>query len=119
EGFAAPRYTAALPSRSLAYVTDSARQEVVAVDVAKGEVVSRTEVPGPARHVSISPNGSVLWTSLGSKAEADAVLDLREAAPPRLVRTLSPPFLAHDVLLAPPDGRRLVASGARPPLPPY
>jgi DNA-binding beta-propeller fold protein YncE len=104
EGFAAPRYTAAHPSGAIAYVTDSSNAEVVTLDLRRGRVVSRTAVPGPARHVSISPDGRTLWTSLGSTAPHVAVLDTQDARKPRLVRTITPPFLAHDVVFAP-DGR--------------
>jgi sugar lactone lactonase YvrE len=110
--FAAPRYTAMHPSRAIAYVTDSSNEEVVAVDLARGRVLWRTGVPGPARHVSISPDGSVVWTSLGSTAPRIAVLDTSDPRRPRLVRTIEPPFLAHDVVFAP-DGRGIwVTSGS-------
>ncbi len=109
DGFRAPRYTAA--RGSLAYVTDSARGEVVTVDVRRGSVVARAPVPGPARHVTITPDGGTIWTALGSKAREIAVLDTQKPRRPRLVRTLTPPFLAHDVVAAP-DGRHVwVTSG--------
>lgn len=104
EGFAAPRYTAAHPAGAIAYVTDSSNAEVVALDLRRGRIVWRTSVPGPARHVSISPDGRTLWTSLGSTAPHVAVLDTRDARRPKLVRLITPPFLAHDVVFAP-DGR--------------
>jgi DNA-binding beta-propeller fold protein YncE len=69
-------------------------------------------VPGPARHVSISPDGRTVWTSLGSKASRIAVLDSSDPQRPRLVRTFAPPFLAHDVVFAP-DGQGVwVTSGS-------
>ncbi len=109
DGFAAPRYTAG--RGRLAYVTDSATREVVAVDVARGGVVGRTVVPGPARHVTITPEGEEIWTALGSKARQLAILDARKPRRPRLVRTVTPPFLAHDVVAAP-DARHVwVTSG--------
>jgi DNA-binding beta-propeller fold protein YncE len=111
-GFSAPRYTAAHPARQIAYVTDSAARQVVTVDVERGRVVSRTQVPGQARHVSVGPSGATLWTSLGSKAERIAVLDVREPLRPRLVCTVEPPFLAHDVVFAPGGHQIWVTSGA-------
>jgi DNA-binding beta-propeller fold protein YncE len=111
-GLSAPRYTAAHPVWLVAYVTDSAAQQVVTVDVERGRIVSRTQVPGPARHVSLSPGGSTLWTSLGSKAERIALLDVKEPLRPRLVRTIEPPFLAHDVVFAPGGKHVWVTSGA-------
>jgi hypothetical protein len=46
----------------------------------------------------------MLWTALGAKAVRVAALDTSDARRPRLVRTFTPPFLAHDVVFAP-DGR--------------
>lgn len=112
EGFAAPRYTAVHPNRRIAYVTDSAAAEVVAIDLQRGRIASRTAVPGPARHVSLDGSGSLLWASLGSKAERIAVLDVDRRGRPRFERTITPSFLAHDVVFAP-DGRHAwVTSGA-------
>jgi hypothetical protein len=104
EGFEEPRYTAVNPGRPFAYVTDSAREEVVVVDPHQARIVWRTRVPGPARHISISPDGRTIWTALGTTAARIAVLDSRDARRPRFVRTIAPPFLAHDVVFAP-DGR--------------
>jgi len=112
EGFAAPRYTAVHPRLPLAYITDSASEEVVVLDAERGRVLWRTRVPGPARHVSISRDGRVLWTALGAKAARVAVLGTDDPRRPRLVRTFVPPFLAHDVVFAP-DGRTVwVTSGS-------
>ena len=110
--FAEPRYTAVHPSGAVAYVTDSERREVVAVDLARGRVVWRVAVPGPARHVSISPDGDALWTSLGSTARRLAVLDTSGRGRPRLVGTIAPPFLAHDVVFSPDGSTVWVTSGS-------
>lgn len=111
DAFEAPRYTAVHPRGRLAFVTDSAREEVVVVDVQEARVVARARVPGPARHVSTSRDGRTLWTVLGNAAPAVAELDTRDPRRPRLVRTITPPFLAHDVVFAP-DGRTVwVTSG--------
>jgi DNA-binding beta-propeller fold protein YncE len=111
EHFEEPRYVAAHPVWMIAYVTDSAREEVVAIDVEQARVLGRASVPGPARHVSISHDGKTIWTALGTKAARVAVLDASDPRRPRLVRTISPPFLAHDVVFAP-DGRTVwVTSG--------
>ena len=112
DGFEAPRYTAVHPQRPLAYVTDSLREEVAVVDAEHAKVVGRARVPGPARHVSISPDGRTLWTALGTAASRVALLDASDPRRPKLVRTISPPFPAHDVCFAP-DGRAAwVTSGA-------
>jgi DNA-binding beta-propeller fold protein YncE len=112
DGFEEPRYTAIHPRRRLAYVTDSAREQVVVLDPEEARIVSRTSVPGPARHISVSSDGRTIWTALGTAAARLAVLDARDPRRPKLVRTLTPPFLAHDVVFAP-DGRTVwVTSGA-------
>ncbi len=111
DGFSEPRYTAVHPRLPLAYVTDSALEQVAVLDVDRGRVLWRTSVPGPARHISASPDGRTLWTALGTKAERIAVLDAYDPRRPRLVRSFRPPFLAHDVVFAP-DGRAVwVTSG--------
>jgi DNA-binding beta-propeller fold protein YncE len=109
----APRYTAVSPDRRLAYVTDSARQEVVVVELSGRRVVGRIPVGGPCRHVGIDRDGTRLWTALGSKAERVAVISLSDPRRPRPVTMIKPPFLAHDVGFTP-DGRRVwITSGDR------
>jgi DNA-binding beta-propeller fold protein YncE len=111
-GFGQPRYTAASPDGRHAYVTDSSRGELVVVGLERSRVVHRTEVGGPARHLGIDAAGRTLWVALGTKAPELAVLSLADPSRPRLVRTIRPPFLAHDVGFAP-DGRVWVTSGDR------
>ncbi|HEY7148594.1 MAG TPA: hypothetical protein VH420_04030 [Gaiellaceae bacterium] len=112
-GFGEPRYTAGHPDGRHAYVSDAKRGQVVALDVLRGRVLSRTRVGALARHITIDPAGRTLWVSLGSKAREVAVVDVSHRARPRLVRRFRPPFLAHDVGWAP-DGRRVwVSSGDR------
>jgi DNA-binding beta-propeller fold protein YncE len=111
--FAEPRYTASHPDGRHAYVSDSKRGEVVAVDVVAGRVLGRVVVGGPARHITIDPRGRILWCSLGSMAEELAILNVADPARPRLVHRLAPPFRAHDVGFVP-DGRQVwVSSGDR------
>jgi DNA-binding beta-propeller fold protein YncE len=111
DNFEAPRYTAVHPRQLLAYVTDSTAEEVVTLDLRRARIVARTRVPGPARHVSISPDGRTLWTALGNAAARIAILDTSDPRRPRLARRFAPPFAAHDVVFAP-DGKRVwVTSG--------
>ena len=112
-GFWEPRYTAAHPGGRFAFVTDSGRGEVVAVDVVRGVVVGRVGVGGPARHVSLDRRGKTLWVALGTKAEHVALVDVSRPAQPRLLGRFSPPFLAHDVALEPGGGPAWVTSGDR------
>jgi DNA-binding beta-propeller fold protein YncE len=106
-GFVEPRYTAAHPDGRHAFVTDSGRSGVTAIDVARGVVVARAALPGWARHVTIDRSGGRLWVSLGSAAEHVAVVDTRTM---RRESLLTPGFASHDVASAP-DGRLWVTSG--------
>jgi hypothetical protein len=111
--FDEPRYTAAGANARHAFVTDSGSHEVVTVDVLSGRTVARVGVGGPARHVSIDPSYKILWVSLGSKAEEVAVVDVSRPMAPRLLRHFRPPFLAHDVGIAPGGRHVWVSSGDR------
>jgi DNA-binding beta-propeller fold protein YncE len=110
--FVEPRYTVASPEGRYAFVSDSGTGQLVVLDVLRGIVVARVRVGGPARHLSLRPDGRRLWVSLGSKAREIAVLDVRDPARPRLVRRFSPPWLAHDVGFGP-RSRVWVTSGDR------
>lgn len=107
-GFVEPRYTAAHPDGVHAFVTDSGRSSVVIVDTRRGTVVDRVRLPGWARHLTISRDGSRVWAGLGSASEHVAVV---ATEPLRHVGNLTPGFLAHDVGLAP-DGRLWITSGS-------
>jgi DNA-binding beta-propeller fold protein YncE len=111
-GFREPRYTAADVGGRYAYVSDSGRQDVARVDVLRGEVLERLALGGPARHISLSPSGRLLWVALGSKAEQVAVVDV-EGRRLRLVARIEPPFLAHDVGFTPGGRTVWVTSGDR------
>lgn len=111
--FGAPRYTAVSPDRRFAYVTDSERREVAVVEVAGRRVVGRVAVDGPARHIAVDRTGGRLWVALGNKAPAVAVLSLAEPRRPRVVGTIRPPFLAHDVGFTPGGRRVWLTSGDR------
>ncbi len=111
--FDEPRYTAVRKDARFAYVTDSRRGDVAVLDLARGRVVGRTELGGPARHVTLSPDGTALWVALGSKAAEFAVIDVSRPTRPRLVRRIAPPYLAHDVGFDPLGDRAFVTSGDR------
>jgi YVTN family beta-propeller protein len=104
-GFGEPRYTAADPDGRHAYVTDAKRGDVAVLDVVRGVVLRRIPVGERARHITL--RGRMMWVALGNTAERIAVL--RDG---RVQTTFAPPFLAHDVGLAP-DGRHAwVTSGS-------
>jgi hypothetical protein len=112
-GLGEPRYTAVAPDGIHAYVTDSARGELIVIDLERGRIVGGGEVGALARHVTIAPDGRTAWVALGSKAPAVAVVDLTKPRRPRVRGLLHPPFLAHDVACSP-GGRRLwISSGDR------
>ena len=106
-GFHEPRYTAAADGRH-AFVTDSGDGTVALVDVLAAKVLRRITLGGPARHLSYDASRRRLWVALGTKARRVAVVD---ASRQRLLSRFAPPFLAHDVGLAP-GGRSWVTSGA-------
>jgi len=112
-GFDEPRYTAAHPDGRHAYVTDSGSGQVVVVDVLAGRILHRTDLDGPARHVSLDPAGRLLWVALGAKAAEVALLDVSARLRPRLLRTIRPPYLAHDVGFDPAGSAVWVTSGDR------
>jgi DNA-binding beta-propeller fold protein YncE len=112
-GFEQPRYTAARANSRFAFVTDSGADSIVVVDVVRGRVVRRLAVGGPARHISVDRAGRRLWVALGTKAPRIAVVDVSDPARPRLLGTIRPPFLAHDVGFAPSGDRIWVTSGDR------
>ena len=82
EGFQAPRYAAGDPRGRYAYVSDERAGQVVAIDVPRARVIGRVEVGAGARHISISPDGARVVTSLGSKAPRLALVDVTPPAAP-------------------------------------
>jgi DNA-binding beta-propeller fold protein YncE len=110
EGFGEPRYTAAAHDGRHAFVSDSGHGELVSVDVVRGAIVGRVKLSQWPRHVSLAPDGRTLWVSLGTASNAIAVVDVGNPARLRHVRTVKPPFLAHDVGFAP-SGRAWITSG--------
>lgn len=113
DGLGEPRYIAMHPSERIAYVSDSGRGEVVTIDLVRRAIVHRARVPGPTRHISVSSDGRWLWTALGTKARALAVLGLSDSHRPQFVRTFAPPFLAHDVVFTPDSEQVWVTSGSK------
>ena len=111
DGFGEPRYTAAAPDGRHAFVTDSGHAEVVSVDVVRGAVVGRVKLSRWPRHLSLAPDGRTLWVSLGTASDRIDVVDVSDPTRPRLRESIKPPFLAHDVGVAP-SGRLWITSGA-------
>ena len=109
--FGEPRYTAGHPNGRLAYVTDAERGELVVLDVANGRIFAREPVGLLARHVGINREGTRVWTALGPKAEAIAIVDVANPIRPRLIGRLQPPCLSHDVVWAPSGRQVWVSSG--------
>jgi DNA-binding beta-propeller fold protein YncE len=111
EGFQAPRYAAGDPRGQYAYVSDERAGQVIAIDVPRARVIGRVEVGEGARHISISPDGSRVITSLGSKAPRLALVDVTRPQRPRLVRTFPADDLAHDVGFSPDGAHVWISSG--------
>ena len=100
-GLGEPRYTAMHPSERLAYVSDSKRESVVVVDLARRAVVAQRRRSRPGAPSLAQPGRGALWVALGSTAGAIAVLD---TADPR--RPVAAP---HDRTAVPRPRRRLGA----------
>jgi DNA-binding beta-propeller fold protein YncE len=109
-GFGEPRYTAAAPDGRHAFVTDSGHAELVSVDVVRGAIVGRVKLSRWPRHLSLAPDGRTLWISLGTASDRIDVVDVSDPTRPLLRRSIKPPFLAHDVGVAP-SGRLWITSG--------
>jgi DNA-binding beta-propeller fold protein YncE len=109
-GFEEPRYTAAALDGRHAFVTDSGRVELASVDVVRGEIVGRLKLWQWPRHLSLAPDGRTLWVGLGTASKEIAVVDVSNPRAPRLRGRVRPPFLAHDVGVAP-SGRVWITSG--------
>jgi DNA-binding beta-propeller fold protein YncE len=110
EGFEEPRYAAAARDGRHAFVSDSGRADLATVDVVRGVVVARLKLRQWPRHLSLSPDGTTLFVSLGTASREIAVVDVRDPARLVLQRTLRPPFLAHDVGVSP-AGRVWITAG--------
>jgi DNA-binding beta-propeller fold protein YncE len=118
-GFGEPRYVAAHPNGRIAYVTDSGRVEVSAIDVVRGERIGHLKLREWPRHVTMHPRGTALWVGLGSVSEHVAVVDIADRGLPRLTDLVRPPFGAHDVGYGVGGQRILVTAGASPELAVY
>jgi len=110
EGFSEPRYTAAARDGRHAFVSDSGDARLVAIDVLRGAIVGHVKLSQWPRHVSLAPDGRTLWVSLGTASNAIAVVDVSDPRRPVHTAKVKPPFLAHDVGLAP-SGRVWLTAG--------
>ena len=111
EGLGEPRYTAGAADGRHAFVTDSGHVELLTVDVLRGTVVGRLKLWQWPRHLSLSPDGRTLWVGLGTASQEIAVVDVSDPVRPRLRGRLRPPFLVHDVGIAPDRERAWVTAG--------
>jgi len=109
--FVEPRYTVAHPDGRHAFVTDSGSAEVVTLDLATGRTVGRVKLGEWPRHLTIDAAGGTLWVGLANASEHLAIVDVFDLSRPKLIRKLTPPFLAHDLGFLPGDRRLWVTSG--------
>jgi DNA-binding beta-propeller fold protein YncE len=103
-GLGEPRYTAGTADGRHAFVSDSGHIDVVTVDLLRGAIVGRLKLTQWPRHLSLSRDGRTLWVGLGTAADELAVVDVTDPRRPLLRGHVRPPFLLHDVVIAP-DGR--------------
>ena len=107
-----PRYTAAHRDGRHAHVTDSARGELVTLDLQSRRIVARVDIGAFARHVTIDPSGRRVLAALGSRAPKIAIVDVDNPLRPRLVRLLHAVDAAHDVAATPNGRLAWISSGA-------
>jgi DNA-binding beta-propeller fold protein YncE len=112
DGFGEPRYTAAAGDGRHAFVSDSGDARLVTIDVVQGRIVGQVRLSQWPRHVSLSPDRRTVLVSLGTAANAIAVVDVGDPLRPRLTGRVRPRFPAHDVGFAP-SGRVWVTSGEK------
>jgi DNA-binding beta-propeller fold protein YncE len=110
DDFDEPRYTAGSHDGRYAFVTDAGNAQLVTVDVLRARVVARVKLKQWPRHLSLSPDGSMLRVALSSASPELAIVDVRRPLHPRLVRYEQAGLEAHDVGFAP-SGRLWVTSG--------
>jgi hypothetical protein len=108
--FVEPRYTAAHPDGRHAFVSDSGRSSVTAIDVVRGTVLGRVRLKEWARHLSLDPAGRTLWVGMSNASPDVAVVDVRRL---RHVAGVTPGFGAHDVGWLPGGRKVWVTSGDR------
>ena len=111
--FGAPRYTAVSPDIRLAYVGLGAGG---GRDRGRSRAPRRRASPsGGTGRVILGSTGMAFGSGSlsGTEANTIAVLSLAEARRPRVVGTIRPPFLAHDVGFTPGGRRVWVTSGDR------
>ena len=76
-----------------------------------GRSLGRLHLSGWARHLTLDPSARTLWVGLGNVAAHLAIVDVSDPTRPKLVRTVTPPFLAHDVGFVPGGAHVWVTSG--------
>jgi DNA-binding beta-propeller fold protein YncE len=111
DGLGEPRYTAGTADGRHAFVTDSGHAELLTLDVLRGAVAGRLKLSQWPRHLSLSPDGRTLWVALGTASAEIAVVDVSDPVRPRLRGRVRPPFLMHDVGIAPGGQRAWVTAG--------
>jgi hypothetical protein len=110
KGLGEPRYTAGTADGRHAFVSDSGHIDLVTVDLLRGAIVGRLKLTQWPRHLSLSRDGRTLWVGLGTAADELAVVDVSDPRRPLLRGHVRPPFLLHDVVVAP-DGRHAWVTG--------
>jgi hypothetical protein len=110
KGLGEPRYTAGTADGRHAFVSDSGHVDLVTVDLLRGAIVGRLKLTQWPRHLSLSRDGRTLWVGLGTAADELAVVDVSDPRRPVLRGHVRPPFLLHDVVVAP-DGRHAWVTG--------
>jgi YVTN family beta-propeller protein len=113
-GFDRPEVAAIAPTGRYAYVSDAGSGRLVVIDLSRRRVVARVFVGSKAHHLDFSPDGTLLWVSLGETATTIVRLDTSNPRLPRVVGRIHPRVTAHGIEFAP-DGRSVWVSSSSAP----
>jgi DNA-binding beta-propeller fold protein YncE len=113
-GFGSPHIPLIGRDKRFAYVTDDARGQLDVIDLARRRVTRRLQVGYGAHHMTEDGAGNQLWIALGESARSIAVVDVSNAARPRLLGHVDPHGAAHDLAFSPNDTRVWVTYNDRP-----
>ena len=113
-GFSVPEVAAISPGGRYAYIADGGSGRLVVIDLRERRIVGRVSVGLKAHHLDFSPDGRLLWVSLGETATTIVRLDTSDRRHPRVVGRIHPRLTSHGIEFSP-DGRTVwVSSSAAP-----
>jgi DNA-binding beta-propeller fold protein YncE len=116
QGFSSPHIPAVSPDGRYAYVTDDASGALSVIALRSHRITARVRVGAGAHHLAFTPDARRVWIALGQAAPTIVILTTVQPSGrvdeghPRLIGSLHPGFLAHDLLFSPAGDRVWVTS---------